>query len=169
MKSPNQTRRILLGLAVSLGLPACAISPLTQDEIDVPEPSTYSVGRYFKNRGFDFGDMFKFGVEVGPGLGADLMVTEYLRAAAMKRWSKGIGFETFRHSPLKSAEESYAELGPVVRTEEMSGVVWPRDRWDIRAEAHLLVLGAHLAINPVEMLDFLAGLATLDPMDDDGL
>ena len=41
------------------------------------------------------------------------------------------------------------------------------DPWDVRLEAHVLIVGAHLAVNLAEMFDLFAGLLTFDPRADD--
>ena len=162
---PRPTFYILL----IASLTGCAIQDVNDDPPEPAPPSRHAVADYFRDRGMDFGDMFKFGAELGPGVGLDAMVSTYLRAAAMKRWTKGLGFETFRHSPFKNAHEGYAEFGPMARTQALSGHRWPIDTWDVRIDAQVLVVGAHVAVNPVEIGDFLAGLMTFDPVGDDGL
>jgi len=134
---------------------------------DVSPSASRRVLMYLPNRVLDLGDVVHFGLEVGPGIGADAMFTEWLRAGAMKRWSKGMGYQTLRRSPFKSSDEEYAELGPVFFANDIEGVPWVIDPWDIRLEAHLLAVGAHVAVNPAEIFDFFAGWFLVDTRGDD--
>jgi hypothetical protein len=90
-----------------------------------------------------------------------------VRAAAMFRTSVGIGYETLRHLPYKVGAESYADLGPVSTGAAVGGPLWYREFWDIRPEIHVLLVGAHVAVNPAEILDAILGFATIDIMGDD--
>lgn len=160
-------------LAFVLLLPVLSgCAPLALDERALEEAEDINsaglkAGRYFASRGLDFGDMVHFGVEVGPGIGVDVMVSDYLRMAAMKRWSAGVGFQGFRRSPIKNASEGYAYFGPMRRGGTEQGVPWYVNTWDIRADAQAAVVGANVAVNPAEIFDFLAGWFTIDFMHDD--
>jgi hypothetical protein len=122
---------------------------------------------YLPNRVMDLFDIVRFGVDVGPGVGVEAEVTEYAQAGAMVRTSVGAGFQTLRHLPIKAAlAESYAAVGPLA-IEPTAGVGWYRNTWDVRVEAHVAIVGAHVAVNPAEILDFFLGFLTIDTMDDD--
>lgn len=170
---PIRLNPVLLLLLISAILPACASSvpaPAAERALDEAEDINATglrVGRYFGSRGLDFGDMIRFGVEVGPGLGADVMVSDYLRIAAMKRWSAGIGFQGFRRTPIKNAGEGYAFLGPMRRGGTEHGIPWYVQTWDIRVDAQAAIIGANVAVNPAEIFDFLLGWFTIDFMHDD--
>lgn len=147
--------------------PALPLMEIGEGEPDVTPSFSRRALMYLPNRVLDLGDVIHFGAEIGPGVGADAMFTDYLRASAMKRWSKGLGYQTLRRSPFKDSEEEYAELGPVKFATDIDGRPWIIDPWDVRVELHLLVVGAHVAVNPVEIGDFLVGLFMFDPRDDD--
>ncbi|MFO0984668.1 MAG: hypothetical protein U1E76_23580 [Planctomycetota bacterium] len=121
---------------------------------------------YLPNRVLDLFDIARAGVDVGPGVGIDLRATELATAGLMARTSAGVGLQTLRHLPIKAAAESYTELGPAFVGAQL-GPSWYHDTWDVRAELHVLLVGAHACINLFEILDLLAGLITLDPRGDD--
>jgi hypothetical protein len=138
----------------------------------VPEPEPgpkgpmHTAALWLPNRILDACDLVRAGVDVGPGIGFDGCVTHYMRIAGMARTSGGIGYQTFRHSPAKFAHEEYVISGPKA-AEAGLGANWYHQTWDVRLELHLLLVGAHAAVNLGEIGDFLAGIVTLDPMDDD--
>ncbi|MBI1852121.1 MAG: hypothetical protein HYR85_17415 [Planctomycetes bacterium] len=121
---------------------------------------------YLPNRVIDLFDVVRFGVDVGPGFGVEGEVTEALQAGVMTRTSVGAGFQTLRHLPVKIGAETYAAVGPLAASPTV-GLPWYRNKWDVRAEAHVAIIGAHVAINPAEILDFVLGFLTIDLMDDD--
>ena len=47
------------------------------------------------------------------------------------------------------------------------GLVWYQSPTDLRIFLHVFLLGAHVAIDPVEWLDLPAGFILLDPANDD--
>lgn len=170
---------ILLFLAAAhLGCASATISA-AQDSSYGSSEDTHSPGlrvlRYFASRGLDLFDIVRFGVDVGPGIGADVMVTDYLRMAAMKRWSAGLGFQGLRFPPAHVVSEESAILGPMREGAVLDGEPWYVNTWepwyvntwDVRAEVHAAVAGAHAAVNPAEAFDFLLGWFTIDFMHDD--
>lgn len=156
---------------------ALLLLPLTwgcagiRPDIDPPGPMDSDAGRvamlYFPNRFMDLFDVARAGVELGPGIGADAMITDHLRAGAMKRWTMGLGLQTFRHTPFKDSTEDYAEFGPVGFDSGSSGLPWLIDPWDVRIELQVLIVGAHVAVNPAEIGDFIMGFALFDFREDD--
>lgn len=135
-----------------------------------PGPSSHDMAHkamfYFPNRILDLLDVARFGVDIGPGIGFDGCVTHYMRLAAMTRTSAGLGYQTFRHSPTKFGHEEYVVAGPQT-FEAGLGNNWYQHMWDMRLELHLLIVGAHVAVNFAEIGDFFVGFAMFDPMNDD--
>jgi hypothetical protein len=128
-------------------------------------PILTTVILYLPNRVVDLFDIARAGVEVGPGIGIDLTATEAASVAFMSRTSVGIGYETLRHLPFKMGGEFYAGVGPI--QPGIGGENWYRNFWDLRVELHVLLVGAHVAVNPGEIVDFIVGIFTFDPMHDD--
>ena len=121
---------------------------------------------YIPNRILDVFDIARFGVDVGPGFGIDLTATEFLRLGFLSRFSVGAGLQTLRHMPVKGGAESYNEIGPLSANTGFP-ISWYRNTWDLRVEAHVLLVGAHVAVNPAEILDAILGFTTFDLMNDD--
>jgi hypothetical protein len=121
---------------------------------------------YIPNRFLDLFDMFRFGVEVGPGIGIDAAATDALRVGLMTRITAGVGLQTLRHVPVKLDSEGYAGLGPV-DIGGKGGLPWYRDPWDVRLEVMALLVGGHAAVNIKEIGDFFVGFLTIDIADDD--
>ncbi len=172
-------------IALALALPACAssrayVSPgtsLPDAFMTVPdEPaeeggtSAVDVGHtilmYIPNRILDLFDMARAGVNVGPGIGGQVKFTDPVQATFLSRMSVGAGLESLRHMPVYASAEFAAGLGPL-NTDSNLGLGWYQSSTDIRVELHLLIIGAHVAIDPVEIADFVLGFFTIDIRKDD--
>ena len=121
---------------------------------------------YIPNRVLDLFDIPRLGVSVGPGLGVDLTATKALNVTLMAKASVGLGFQTFRHLPVEAAAYSAVGVGPLEAVAD-PGLAWYRSDLDFRAELHLLLIGAHVAVEVGEIFDFLAGILFFDPEEDD--
>lgn len=172
-------------LALAFALPACAssrayVSPDTAFPdafAAVPdEPSGegstsavdvgHTILMYVPNRVLDLFDMVRVGVNVGPGIGGQAKATDPIQATFIQRMSVGVGLESLRHLPVYASAESAVGLGPLGGDANL-GLGWYQSPTDIRLEAHALVVGAHVAIDPVEIADFLLGFFTVDLRKDD--
>lgn len=118
------------------------------------------------NRVFDLFDWLRFGVNAGPGFGLDVQATSLARAAAISDISAGVGFQGLRHPPVCLRSRTETAIGPV-HTPRLNPLAWRTRFWDVGAEAHFLILGAHVYANPMEAFDFLAGWFGGDPAGDD--
>jgi hypothetical protein len=121
---------------------------------------------YLPNRLLDLGDLFRFGIDAGPGLGFDLQATRLVQVKLLSRFSVGVGYQTLRHLPVKASADAAFGIGPIGGS-PAGGLGWYRSPSDVRLEFHLLILGAHVAVDPVEWVDLPLGLFGLDPADDD--
>jgi hypothetical protein len=121
---------------------------------------------YLPDRVFDLFDVAKAGVNVGPGIGVQLKATDAAQVTAMTRTSVGAGLETLRHSPVYVGAEASAGVS-VVGAGADAGLTWPQSPTDIRVELHPGIVGAHVAVDPVEILDFVLGFVLIDIRDDD--
>ena len=145
--------------------PPAAAAAASDDDF-VPRPFIVSALLYLPNRILDAFDFFRFGVDVGPGVGIQAQATEFVQATAMGRLSAGVGYQTLRHLPVKASAESLIGVGPL-GLDGVLGLGWYRPSTDFRLGLHLLVLGMHVGIDPMEILDFPAGFIGFDPADDD--
>ena len=147
---------------------------------------------YSWNRVRDLLDVVRCGLAGGVGIGAEVALTDYLALGASAiSYEEGVDFphcipplwliNYYDKTPVFNfhTTNSYltAVLGPF-RAENYAAVwqspvkgqnidIFPRSRWDIRAEAHAGVIGAYVAIRPCEIGDFFAGIIGLDPSKDD--
>jgi hypothetical protein len=124
-----------------------------------------SILMYIPDRVIDLFDMVRFGADVGPGIGLDGQATDALQARAIAQTSVGLGFQSFRHSPVQTGVQTALGVGPVGGDAQAGG--WYRSPTDLRLGAHAAVVGAHVAIDPVEIADFVLGFVFIDIRDDD--
>ena len=122
---------------------------------------------YVPNRLLDLFDVVRGGICAGPGVGVSVVPTEYLQATAMARVSGGVGLQTLRHSPFQWGTEGELAIGPLGADDEPDKGGWHHSKTDLRIDLHVLLVGGYVAVEPVEILDFLAGLVFLDPREDD--
>lgn len=123
---------------------------------------------YLPNRVMDLFDVVRFGVNLGPGLGAQVKATDPLQVTSISRTSVGIGLQSLRHLPVMAAAEDTTD-GCVAGPGADESLKWFRSPTDLRVEVHPLVAGAHVAVDPVEIVDFVLGLVGIDVKDDDPL
>lgn len=141
---------------------------------------------YLYNRFSDLLDVFRCGVAAGPGIGAEVAITNYLQLGAYANSESGIAFphclpplwllNYYEHDTEAFAfhKGSYATaaFGPW-RIETNADDVdndtrhFARDKWDIRAQADLALLHFYVAIRPVEIIDFFGGIGGYDISTDD--
>ena len=174
-------------LALSILLPACAstagpgaadfvafdadaataAAPMQEEESsDGGTATLHTILMYIPNRVLDLFDIARAGVNAGPGIGGKAKATDAAQAEFMSRTSVGVGLQSLRHLPLSAGLESAAGAGPV-SVEGGIGPSWYQSTSDFRLEIHPLIVGAHAAIDPVEILDFFAGFLTIDVRKDD--
>jgi hypothetical protein len=136
-------------------------------EEDEDESSTLGVILlYIPNRIFDLFDVARFGINVGPGFGFDARCTKWLKAQFITDTSVGVGLQTLRHLPL--CIRSQAKLGlAFISTPSMNLIDWHYGDYDLRVELYVLLVGAHVAVELGEIVDFIGGIFTWDPMNDD--
>lgn len=169
--APMVSERFLEG-----GVASGAISPLSAPSALAPgEPDDGGAGAlgvleaivfYLPNRLLDFGDVVRFGVNAGPGIGLDVQASEAARAAAITDTSVGVGYQTLRRLPVCARSRTLVAVGPV-ETPSLSPLGWRTRFWDVGGEVHALLLGAHAYVNPFAILDAAAGILCFDPSEDD--
>lgn len=120
---------------------------------------------YLPNRVIDLFDVVRFGVDVGPGIGVHLQATDALQAKAITSLSAGVGLQSLRHSPIHVGSRAGLGVGPVEGSAELGD--WYQSPADFRVEAYALLVGAHVAVEPVEILDAILGFLFIDLEDDD--
>jgi hypothetical protein len=126
----------------------------------------YAILMYIPNRVIDVFDVARVGVNVGPGIGVQVKATAPLQVTAMTRASLGVGLQSLRHSPAYAGSEAAANVS-VVGADADAGLTWFQSPSDFRVELHPLIVGAHAAVDPVEILDFALGFVFIDIRNDD--
>jgi hypothetical protein len=140
-----------------------------EEEIEEEEDESSTLGvilLYIPNRIFDLFDVARAGVNVGPGFGFDVRCTKWLKAQFISDTSVGVGLQTLRHLPLCVRSQAKIGLG-FISTPGMNLLDWHYGDYDLRVELHVLIIGAHVAVELGEIVDFIGGIFTWDPMNDD--
>lgn len=122
---------------------------------------------YLSSRVLDLFDIARVGVSSGPGIGIDLTFTQYCNLAAMMKKSVGLGFQTFRHLPVEWGPVDSVNMGYLKIEDEPEEGPWYRSPGDIRLEIHFIQIGAHAAVEVIEIVDLLLGFVCIDISDDD--
>lgn len=147
------------------------------------------VAWYIPDRLMDIVDMISIGISIGPQVGAGVWLTREAQLVAYTGSGAGIGF--FQKKQLGGIGEASfdAAIGPFSTTAlagarigtggvdfTLGTVLYHepglplyqeyRDFWAIGAKLGVIV-GIEIEIHPIEMYDFVLGVATFDPMNDD--
>lgn len=145
---------------------------------------------YAWNRFADFLEVNRAGLAVGPAIGAEVAFTEYAQLGAYASKEKGVTFPLAFPSPMGVLITAplwtvpYLEGEPIFNTH--SGTYWTtsygpyrressiakevrfeRQKWDLRVQVGAGLVHGYYAFDPIEAYDFLAGVFTIDPMNDD--
>ena len=163
----------LAALTVTVSAAQTNLPPTAAES--VPPPAAPSLGHrllmYLPNRVLDLADIFRCRLRVGPGLAAHVRATRYVNAYAGSYRSVYLGLPGPRRGPA---------LRPPLGREDWRGLMLLGvDATDatplapgysdseFAVGAHLLLVGAEVGLDPVQVADFLAGLIGLDPRGDD--
>jgi hypothetical protein len=157
----------------------------------VSRPVWQQVLLYVPDRVLDLLDVASVSVQLGTGVLLDVHATHAINATAGLRSSGGIGLHELRSLGMKSQAEggisllpfgaySYAgglvgTSGVVAAADSVAGLHQPqgalyqelRDYWEIGARVFAGIAGADVAVHPVQIVDFVAGFATIDLLNDD--
>ncbi len=126
---------------------------------------------YLPNRLFDFVDIFRVRVRVGPGAAVDARMTVYAANFAGGYKSFYVGLPGPRLAPVLPCPFGREELvGLVVMGVEATDDTDYPPNYSVsecNLGAHFLFLGLDLGIDPIEIGDFLAGFFMIDVRGDD--
>jgi hypothetical protein len=135
------------------------------------ESPTHSAGEivllYIPNRIFDLLDIVRARVRVGPGFGISLRATQWAQ------YTGGTYSSLFLGIPGPRRQRIINWPAGVEKIEHAQGEPRPRDdapRYgigEIGLGLHVAIVGADVGVDPWEIVDFLAGLITMDPVEDD--
>ena len=159
---------LLLGFAVLAG---CACPEKADAFVINPHFSDQGVLKtaalYIPNRVIDLLDIVHVGYGLGPGFGVDIHLTRYGRLCAVAGVDVGIAWLGRHTNPFQYGPHARAAAGPAQAPKELPKRVWHWPQWDVGVYYHALLDQAYVAIAPDEIVDFFAGLATMDLKEDD--
>lgn len=126
---------------------------------------------YVPNRVLDLTDIFRIKVRAGPGVAANVRVTDYANfywgfynTAFLGLPGPRMGPEL--RSPLGREQERGILIMGVDATDDL-----PHEPWysptEFNLGLHVLIVGAEVGFDPVELGDFLAGFLLYDIREDD--
>lgn len=179
MRRIHRIQLAALGLAAALlAVPvpgACDEAPSTTPAEPPPaeiERERHPVLMYIPNRIFDILDLVRLRVRVGPGLTVQARATDALDVVLGAHATIFAGVPGPRGSPrinLPVGIETFAgaEVSAVGNKTEAG---WSKPYYgplEVGAGVQAAILGLDLGIDPLEILDFAAGIVFLDLLDDD--
>jgi hypothetical protein len=157
----------------------------------VDRPTWQRVALYVPDRLLDLVDVVSVSGQLGWGVLFDVHATHAVNATLGLRSSGGLGLHELRSLGLKSQAEGgisvfplglYSYAGGLVGTsgviavgDSVAGMHRPqvalyqelRDYWEIGARGFAGLVGADVAVHPVQLADFFAGLVGIDFLNDD--
>lgn len=157
---------------LAAGLMICALQARAGEEPAKEGPSVaHRILLYIPNRVLDVFDMVRARVRLGPGIAVGARVTDYAdfyvgsylsvyaglpgpRCRRMPRLPVGLETQT-------GVEVSVADAATGL------GLDPGYSKTEIGLGAHVLLIGADIGIDPVEIVDFLGGFFLWDPRKDD--
>ncbi len=167
MKATRFVLILIAALFVIPGTPAHAAERVSRDE--------HSLGRkllfYIPNRVLDLFDMVRVRLRIGPGLAAGVRATEPLSVYVGSYASVYAGLPGPRQRPwlpIPVGLETHTGVTASVADATLDAGIGPDySPTEIGASLHLLLVGADVGFDPMEIVDFLAGFILLDPRGDD--
>lgn len=126
---------------------------------------------YIPNRVLDLFDMVRARLRVGPGLAAGVRVTEPLSVYVGGYASVYAGLPGPRQRPwipIPVGLETHTGVTASVADATLDAGIGPDySPTEVGASLHLLIVGADVGVDPMEIVDFLAGFILMDPRGDD--
>ncbi len=168
----------LLGCARGSARDPTFESPAASESSYPPDrPSTtHALGTlifYLPNRALDLVDPFRLRARVGPGTALGLRATTLADIYLGSYTSIYAGLPGPRNRWLPKLPvglESSSGAGLSLANATLDGPIGPDySATEFGLSIHILLIGLDAGIDPVEILDFFAGLILLDPRDDDDL
>ena len=148
----------------------CAVSA-GDEEAAESHGSLYAVAMYLPNRVLDVFDIVRLRVRVGPGIAADVRATEVASAFAGSYASVYVGLPGPRNRPLPKlpvGAESRSGLQASLVDATVSDDIGPDyGPGEFGAGVHLFFVGLDVGVDPLEVIDLVAGLFFIDLTNDD--
>jgi putative exosortase-associated protein (TIGR04073 family) len=141
---------------------------------------------YLWNRFSDLLDVFRCGIALGPGIGAEVAITNYAQLGAYANCERGMAFphcfppfwlvdyyeKNENAFQFHGGDYATAAFGPWraeshAKENEVETYHFERNKWDVRAQADLALIHLYVAIRPTEIIDFFTGIVGYDFTLDD--
>lgn len=160
---------MMLGAIITV--PCVASAADEQAEAAEPHGVLHKVVMYVPNRILDVFDIVRLRVRVGPGIAADVRATEVVSAFAGSYTSVYVGLPGPRNRPLPKLPfglESRSGLQASLVDATTTGGIGPDyGPAEIGAGAQLLFAGFDVGVDPLEMIDLVAGFFFINLTNDD--
>lgn len=160
---------MLLGAIITV--PCVASAADEQAEAAESHGVLHKVVMYVPNRILDVFDIVRLRVRVGPGIAADVRATEVVSAFAGSYTSVYVGLPGPRNRPLPKLPfglESRSGLQASLVDATTTGGIGPDyGPAEIGAGAQLLFAGFDVGVDPLEMIDLVAGFFFINLTNDD--
>lgn len=185
----NRQFKMLVGILVlALTVTSTQLSAASRRSEDLLDVNAAIVHTelYLWNRVSDLLDVFRGGIALGPGIGAEVAITDYLQLGAYATVERGVAFphcfpplwlvDYYENNNdafvFHGGKYATASFGPwraesATNDAEMEPLHFARDKWDIRAQVALGLVHLYVAVRPVEIIDFFTGIAGYDLSLDD--
>ena len=175
-----------------LALVAASLMPLKAQEFqsshDLLDPNAFLVKSelFLWNRVSDLLDTVRCGIALGPGLGAEVAVTDYAQLSLYANAETGVSFphflpplwlvdkyenntKTFQYHSGKYATAAFGPWRAESATSDLEDerLHFERGKWDLRLQLDLLLVHFYVAVRTEEILDFFTGFAGYDYKLDD--
>jgi len=166
-------RLIMTFLMLGTIVTAPCIASAAEDQADVAESHgvLHKVVMYLPNRILDVFDIVRLRVRLGPGIAADVRATEVVSAFAGSYTSVYVGLPGPRNRPLPKLPfglESRSGLQASVVDATTDGGIGPDyGPAEIGAGAQLVFAGLDVGVEPLEVLDLVAGVFFINLTNDD--
>lgn len=168
-------KRLLITLLVLGSIMNAPCFGATEDNQEVKDTEShgvlYKVAMYVPNRILDVFDIVRLRVRVGPGIAADVRATEAASAFVGSYASVYAGLPGPRNRPLPKLPvgiETRTGAQVSVADATVSGGFGPDyGPAEIGAGAQLLIVGLDVGVDPLEIVDLVAGFFFINLTNDD--
>jgi hypothetical protein len=143
---------------------------VTEESNDEGHSFAHKALMYLPNRVLDIFDIFRVRVRVGPGIGVGVRVTDAISLKASSYTSIYAGLPGPRRKPsIKSpiGIEIYNGLGLSYLTIETENYGPHYSGTEIGLDLQAALLGIAVAVDPLEILDFVTGIVGIEVVEDD--
>ncbi len=140
-----------------------------QEKAQEVDPGTKAL-MYIPDRVADLFDIINIGIAVGPSIGAEVAITKYAQIGAYTSNEIGVAWTGRGNKYVHKGIYETAILGSYDNRYELDVETTPyfhRGDYQVRAQVAAVIVHGYVGVDLKEIGDFLAGIITLDPSEDD--